>query len=272
MMGSSTVHELDQDFINSFRSPATAGNRIRDLNPISFAIIMLSCSVTAIALPGPAGPAAICLLFAVLSVAAGLAKTFLPLYGKLFAVVGLILFVLRAAFLPGNHILWTVGPISISAEGIIQGLNFSLVVMAVCGAVTFFFAVTPMKNLMLALEQRGVTPRATYIILASFQAITDLGKNTKVVMDAQKSRGIETEGGMVRRTTAFLPILAPVFLAAMSQTEERALALDARAFNSRNRHSHLVSLRPVSSAEIIVVCAVALGAVLSIVGAVFIWN
>lgn len=271
-MSTSTIHDLDQEFINSFRTPATTGNRIRDLNPISFAIIMLACAVAAVTLPHPIGPAATCLVFAILSLAAGVARTYLPLYGKLFAVVGLILFVLRAAFLPGDNVLLKVGPISISSEGIIQGLDFALVVMALCGAVTFFFAVTPMKNLMLALELRGITPRATYIILASFQAITDLGKNTKVVMDAQKSRGIETEGGMVRRVTAFVPILAPVFLAAMSQTEERALALDARAFNSRSKHSHLVSFRPVGAPEIVLVCAVIACAILSIVGAVFIWN
>ncbi|WP_427018274.1 energy-coupling factor transporter transmembrane component T [Pseudarthrobacter sp. P1] len=271
-MSTATAHELDQEFINSFRSPATTGNPVRDLNPISFAIIMLACAVAAVALPGPAGPAAICLLFVVLSLAAGVGKTFLPAYGKLFAVVGLILFVLRAAFLPGEHVLFTAGPLSISSEGIAQGLGFALVVMALCGAMTLFFTVTPMKNLMLALELRGVTPRATYVILASFQAITDLGKNTKVVMDAQKSRGIETEGGIARRVTAFAPILAPVFLAAMSQTEERALALDARAFNSRSQHSHLVSLRPVAAAETTLVCAVVAAAVLSIAGAVFIWN
>ncbi|MDQ0276477.1 energy-coupling factor transporter transmembrane protein EcfT [Arthrobacter silviterrae] len=271
-MSTPIIDELDQEFIDSFRSPASAGNRIRDLNPISFAVIMVACAVAAVTLPGPWGPAAICLIYVAVSIAAGVSKAFLPAYGKLFAVVGLILFVLRAAFLPGEHVLLRLGPIAISAEGIAQGLDFALVVMALCGAMTLFFTVTPMKNLMLALELRGVTPRATYVILASFQAITDLGKNTKVVMDAQKSRGIETEGGMVGRVTAFVPILAPVFLAAMSQTEERALALDARAFNSRSRHSYLVSLQPVGAAEIALVCAVAACAVLSIVGAAFIWN
>lgn len=272
-MTSSTISPvLDQAFVDRFRKPATQGNRVRDLNPISFAIIMLALAVSAVALPSLAGPAAICVVFVVLSMAAGVSKTFLPAYGKLFAVVGLILFVLRAMFLPGEHVLFTMGPISVSTEGIIQGLHFAFVVMALCGAMVLYFMVTPMKHLMLALELKGVTPRATYVILASFQAITDLGKNTKVVMDAQKSRGIETEGGITRRLTAFVPILAPVFLTAMSQTEERALALDARAFNSRSAHTHLVSLRPVGASENMLVCAAVAVAVLSIAGAIFLWN
>lgn len=263
---------LDREFIDSFRKPVSQGNTVRDLNPISFAIIMLALAVSAVALPSLVGPAAVCLAFVVLSMVAGVGKTFLPAYAKLFAIVGLILFALRAMFLPGEHVLFTIGPISVSAEGINQGLDFAFVVMALCGAMVLFFMVTPMKNLMLALELRGVTPRATYVILASFQAIADLGKNTKVVMDAQKSRGIETEGGITRRLTAFVPILAPVFLTAMSQTEERALALDARAFNSRSAHTHLVSLRPVGALENMLVCAAVAVAVLSIAGAIFLWS
>lgn len=216
-------------------------------------------------------PAIICALYVVIALLAGVGKAFISNYAKLFAVVGLILFVLRAAFLPGTHILFSLGPISVSMEGVTDGLRFALVVMALCGSVTLFFALTPIKYLMLALEIRGLTPRATYVMLASFQSIIDLGKNARVVMDAQKSRGIETEGSLTSRFKAFVPILAPVFLAAMNETEERALALDARAFNSRSSHTHLVSLRPVRAGEIILVNAALALAVISILGAVLSW-
>jgi energy-coupling factor transporter transmembrane protein EcfT len=128
-----------------------------------------------------------------------------------------------------------------------------------------------MKYLMLALELRGLTPRATYVMLASFQAIIDLGKNARVVMEAQKARGIETDGSLLTRLRAFFPILAPVFLAAMNQTEERAIALDARAFNSRVRHSHLVTLRPTRPWEklLLALAIAALG--LSTLGALLSW-
>src|SRR5690606_13781054 len=108
---------------------------------------------------------------------------------------------------------------------------------------TLFFAVVTVRYLMLALELRGLTPRATYVVLASFQTITDLGRNARTVLEAQQSRGIETQGNFVTRARAFFPIIAPVFLAALNQTEERAIALDARAFNARTKHTHLVTLR-----------------------------
>jgi len=232
---------------------------------------LVSLVVIAIAIPGVLAPALVCASFVVIAFCAGVGPSFASTYAKLFAVVGLILFVLRAAFIPGSTILFTVGPIAVSLQGVVDGARFTLAVMAMCGAVTLFFSLVPMKYLMLALELKGMTPRATYVILASFQSIIDLGKNAKVVMDAQKSRGIETEGSIAQRVRAFVPILAPVFLAAMNQTEERALALDARAFNSRQAHSHLVSLHGIRTRDIAVLCAALALAAVSIVGALLTW-
>ena len=232
---------------------------------------LVSLVVIAVAIPGLLAPTLICVSYVVIAFCAGVGLSFTSTYLKLFAVVGLILFVLRAAFIPGEHVLFQVGAIAVSVEGIIDGARFTLAVMAMCGAVTLFFALIPMKYLMLALELKGMTPRVTYVILASFQSIIDLGKNAKVVMDAQKSRGIETEGSIAQRVRAFVPILAPVFLAAMNETEERALALDARAFNSRQPHSHLVSLHGIRTRDVVVLCAALALAVASILGALLTW-
>lgn len=232
---------------------------------------LVSLVVIAVAIPGLLAPVLVCLSYVVVAYCAGVGGSFASTYAKLFAVVGLILFVLRAAFIPGEHVLFTLGAIAVSVEGIVAGARFSLCVMAMCGAVTLFFSLIPIKYLMLALELRGMTPRATYVILASFQSIIDLGKNAKVVMDAQKSRGIETEGSISQRVRAFVPVLAPVFLAAMNETEERALALDARAFNSREAHSHLVSLHGVRTRDVIVLCAAGALAVIAILGGLLTW-
>lgn len=262
---------VDQGFVDAFRRPAEQGNWVRNMNPIIVFLVFLSLAVIPIAIPGLIAPALMCLVYVGIALLAGVGKKFIPLYLKLFLVVGLILFLLRAAFIPGEHVLFTVGPISPTVEGVVDGLRFSLIVMVLCGALTLFFAVVPMKYLMLALELRGLTPRATYVMLASFQAISDLSKNARIVMEAQKSRGIETDGSVMTRVKAFFPILAPVFLAAMNQTEERAIALDARAFNSASAHSHLVTLRKSRPWEIVLLVIAFGAAVLSILGAVLSW-
>lgn len=261
-----------EEFTERFRRPLSSGNAIRDFNPINIIVMLASLAVLSLALPGIIPPIAVSVAYVLIAFAAGVGRRFASTFGKLYAIVGVILFVLRAIFLDIGQQLVTFGPFVISTGGLMQALRFSLLVMALCGALTLFFAMTPMKNLMLALESRGVTPRATYVILASFQSIIDLGKNSKTVMDAQRSRGVETEGSLRIRLKAFAPILAPVFLAAMNQTEERALALDARAFNSPHRHSHLARLKPVSAVEATITAVLAALAVFSIVGVYTLWN
>lgn len=234
---------IDREFVDSFRRPVAQGNWVRDINPL-IAFLVLGClAIIPIWIKGLIAPVIMCAVFAGVSLLAGVGRRFIPGYLKLFLGVGFILFILRAAFEPGDHVLFELGPLSPTLEGVESGARFALVVMVLCGALTLYAALMPAKYLMLALEERGLTPRATYVLLASFQAITDLGRNVRVVMDAQKSRGIEMEGSLLRRSKAFFPTIAPAFLAAMTQTEERAVALDARAFNAKAAHTRLVSLR-----------------------------
>lgn len=240
---------IDPALIESFRHPATTGNWLRDINPVNELIVLTSLAVLSLVWPAPTAPIVVCLVYVLAGFVAGVGAQFSSAFAKLFAIVGVILFVLRALFLTGGTPLWVWGPFSVTTGGIMAGLNFALNVMALCGALVLFFTITPMKNLMLALENRGLSPRATYVVLASFQAIIDLGKNARTVMAAQGARGIETQGSFVTRTRAFAPVLAPVFLAAMNQTDERAVALDARAFNSRNEHTQLVSLPRVGAIQ-----------------------
>lgn len=258
-------------FAATFERELTLGNWVRDRNPITTLLVLASLAVVAFGIPGAIAPVAVSVVFLGIAFAGGVGRSFTMTFLKLWLVVGLLLFVLRAALLKGATVLFSLGPIAVTKEGIIEGLRFSTVVMAICGAVALFFALVPIRNLMLALELRGLTPYASYVLLASFQAITDLGKTAKVVLDAQKARGIETEGSIGRRIRAFVPVLAPVFLSAMTATEERAIALDARAFNSRIPHSHLVIMRATPRWEWVVVVLAIAAAILSCIGGAVEW-
>ena len=256
---------------DAYRRPTTRGNPILDLNPITLLLSLTFVTVAAVAVHGWIAPVMVSALFVVVAYLAGRGTSYLVTILKLWLVVGLLLFVLRALLVEGEQVLIPLGPIAVTMEGILDGLQFATVVMAICGAVTLFFALVPVRHLTLALEHLGVSPRASFVLLASFQSITDLGATARVVLDAQKARGIETEGSMLVRAKAFFPILAPVFLTAMSATEERAIALDARAFNSPGPKTSLVQLRPTPVREWVVVVVTLLVAIAAIVGGAAGW-
>lgn len=265
--------EQDIEFIDRFRRPVTLGNRVRDTNPIILLAIVVLLAVTVVVLPDIVGPAAVCLSCLLIAAAAGVGRTFAASYTKLCVVIGVLLFTVRAVFaVDRDAALWTWGPFAVSAAGIGIAADFALLVLAMCGLITLLFTIVPVRHLMLALERIGVSPKASYITLASFQAITDLGAHTRTVLDAQKARGIETDGSLRRRARAFFPVLTPVFLSAMSETEERALALDARAFHAPVRHTHLAFLPSTSATQWVVLAGTVVLTGLAITGKVLLWH
>ncbi|MFZ4892910.1 energy-coupling factor transporter transmembrane component T [Plantibacter sp. Mn2098] len=254
-----------------FRATVDRGNPVKNTDPIAFLAVLTAAAVVAGVLGTWESALVVSTVLFVIAALAGVARGYLSTWLKIVAFVGVLLFLTRAAFAPGTHVLFQFVAIKVTAESIAAGLDFSLTVMAVCGAVVLMFTAMPMTDLLLALEQAGMTPRATYVVLASFQAITDLAQSSRVVMDAQRARGVETQGGPITRMRAFLPVLAPVFLTAIASTEERAVALDARAFNATAKHTHLRRLRPMRFGDIALISIAALAIVVVLVGKVSSW-
>ncbi|WP_309069712.1 energy-coupling factor transporter transmembrane component T [Microbacterium sp.] len=251
-----------------YRAEATLGNPIRDMNPLILLGCIAALATVSVVMPGWIVAAAMGAVFVGIGFLAGKGREYLITFLKLWAAIGLILFVLRAVLTRGGDVIVPLGPIAVTTQGVQDGLRFAAAVMAICAAATLFFALVPMRHLMLALERIGVSPRISYVLLASFQSITDLGATARVVLEAQKARGIETEGNVLVRVRAFFPVLAPVFLSAMSATEERAIALDARAFNRPGAHTSLVRLRAPRWWEWLVLVLLVAAAVVATGGAV----
>jgi energy-coupling factor transporter transmembrane protein EcfT len=254
-----------------FREPTTLKNRVRDWTPGVTFITLASMAALAASRGGFVWPTAIIGLYVVWAFCAGVGSAFLHKYIRLALLIGGVFFLARSLVLPGTHVLWSLGGLKISQESLVSAGSFALVLVAISGALILLFQLVPVKNMMLALEDVGVSPSVTFVVLASFQSITDLGANSKVIAAAQEARGIEMGGTMSRKVKAFFSIITPVFLTAMSETEERALALDARAFGAHVKHTHLVQIRKASPAQKSMMWLSVCVALVSIAGATTSW-
>ncbi|MFB2596851.1 energy-coupling factor transporter transmembrane component T [Herbiconiux sp. P17] len=257
--------------IARFREPSTLHNRVRDWNPGVTFFVLAAMAAFAASRGGFLWPVVIIALYVVWAFVGGVGGTFLLTYSRLALLIGGVFFLARSLVLPGEHVLWTFGGLEVSEESLLAAGAFALTLVALSGALILLFNLVPVKNMMLALEQVGVSPRVTFVVLASYQSIADLGANSKVIAAAQESRGIEMGGSPGRKVKAFFSIITPVFLTAMSDTEERALALDARAFGAPTKHTHLVQIKRASVAQKILVSVSLVVAVLSILGAATSW-
>ena len=69
------------------------------------------------------------------------------------------------------------------------------------------------------------------------------------ITDAQRSRGMETEGKLSVRMKAFLPLISPVVMSSLINTRERAIALEVRGFGRKQKKTWLEE-RPKNKADV----------------------
>lgn len=168
----------------------------------------------------------------ILSAVCGILKEYvLTLFKTLFVVV-LFMFILQALFYPGGEIVWQWKVISIKKDGLLYALSLSSKVFVFGGSLLLFFKTTKIKDFVSSLEQLGLSPTFSYVILSTLQIIPQMEKRSKQIMDAQRSRGVEIEGNLISRAKAFIPALGPLVLSSIVGTEERAITLEARAFSA----------------------------------------
>jgi energy-coupling factor transport system permease protein len=136
-------------------------------------------------------------------------------------------------FLPGGATpVATIGPLVITLEGIHLALEVVIRIVTISGAVTLLYLTTRPAELVNDLERRGVSRRVAFVANASVRTVPAMVARAREITDAQRARGLDTEGGPLRRARGVIPIVGPVILGAIGEVEERTMALEARAFTA----------------------------------------
>jgi energy-coupling factor transport system permease protein len=70
------------------------------------------------------------------------------------------------------------------------------------------------------------------------------------IIDAQRSRGLETSGNVFKRIQALVPLVGPLIFGSLVEVEERAIAIEARGFTLPRKKTSLREIpdRPVERA------------------------
>ena len=186
----------------------------------------------AVVVGGVAGPAILTLVAVLIpALAASILGRLLRTALLLTLPIAISVLVVNLLFYPaGREILFQIGPIRATAEGLGFALETLARIGAISGAITLFYLTTPPGELVLDLERRGVSPRVAFVALASVQTVPALVERAGTITAAQRARGLDTEGSVWRRLRGILPLAGPVLLGSITEVEERTMALEARGF------------------------------------------
>ena len=70
--------------------------------------------------------------------------------------------------------------------------------------------ITPAKEFYHCTGKKGLNPKVAFILLLSLQMIPEMTKQSNVIMNSQKARGVETEGNILVRAKALIQVFYTV--------------------------------------------------------------
>ena len=161
------------------------------------------------------------------------------------------IFIIQSLFIPAGEVWLKFGFISVYKEGVMKAIGLTSKLTAIVSALTMLTLITPVKDFTLALEKKGLNPKAAFILMLTLQTIPEMKKQADVIMDSQKARGIETEGNVFVRAKALIPIFIPLVLSSIANTEERAITLEARGFSVGEKRTILYDIEETKNDKII---------------------
>jgi energy-coupling factor transport system permease protein len=174
------------------------------------------------------------------AVVAGVLRPLLRAVLVLALPIAISVVVINVLFFPaGQQVLFRIGPITATAEGLAFALEVVARIVAISGAISLFYLTTTPGQLTIDLERRGVPPRLAFVASASVQTVPAMVDRAAAITAAQRARGLDTEGSIAARIRGIVPIVGPVILGAIGDVEKRTMALEARGF-SRPGHRTLL--------------------------------
>lgn len=152
----------------------------------------------------------------------------------------LVIFLIQGLFNHDNRtVMFSIGVITFYREGGLFAVRIGCNILNMLLSFGIFVLTTSPQELVDELEKSGFSPRFGYIINSVFQILPQMLAARDVIADAQRSRGMETEGNMLVRIKAFLPLISPVVMSSLINTRERAIALEVRGFGRKQKKTWL---------------------------------
>jgi energy-coupling factor transport system permease protein len=119
-------------------------------------------------------------------------------------------------------------------------LGMALKLAIILGAGIFFLSVTRIEEFAYALTRLGMPYKIGFTFSLAFRLVPVFLDATGTVVQAQRCRGLDFDrGGFAQRLARYIPVIVPVFMAALRRADNMAMALEARGFQSGRKRTTL---------------------------------
>jgi energy-coupling factor transport system permease protein len=214
----------------------------QSLNPSTKLVIAVAQAAVAFGVRGWTGPLVVLAMVVVAAIVARIGRSMVPFTLAVIPLVASILLVNTFLFPGATDVIVRIGPLTPTWSGLEAALQATLRVAAFALSVAAFALTTRTDDLLADLERRGLGRRGVFVIGAAIGMIPRMAERASEITDSQRARGLDTEGSPRRRVRGVVPLAGPLIISAVSEVEERTMALEARAFSAPGRRTVLRQL------------------------------
>ena len=155
-------------------------------------------------------------------------------------------------FMDPGDVLFHIGPINATKQGLISGLMmvFRLILLIVTTSI-MTLTTSPidltdgLERVMRPFQAVGVPAHELAMMMTiALRFIPTLIEETDKIMKAQMARGADFESGnIIRRVKSMIPVLVPLFVSAFRRADELALAMEARCYRGGKGRTRMKELK-----------------------------
>ena len=164
---------------------------------------------------------------------------------------------------------WSGHVVANREAALLLALRLWLRVAIVLAGAMLWLSTAPPEQLTRALLASRLPPGVAYLLASPVLLVEQLKARLAAIAEAQATRGVDMHAPWFKRWRNVLTLSLPLVIWTLSDVNERAAALDARAFRSRSRRT-TVNAPPLASWERPLRALALLGALL--IGASFLWR
>lgn len=160
-------------------------------------------------------------------------REFFRAFWRIILPAAAFLFLMQAFFQPiGEQVIFKIWFLDITRESLLFALRNAMRIIVMVSSFTLFLLTTHPSELMSDLTRRKLPGTFAYVIISTLQIIPQMQAKAATIIAAQRSRGLDTEGGFFKRIGALVPLVGPLVFGSLVEVEERAIAIEARGFTA----------------------------------------
>ncbi|MDQ3930631.1 MAG: energy-coupling factor transporter transmembrane protein EcfT [Chloroflexota bacterium] len=183
-----------------------------------------------------------------------------------FLVIALSIVVLNTIFhrpLASETPLFSIGPLTVSQEGLEIGLSIGLRILFLVSTSLLFVATTEPQEFVLSLVQQAkLGYKLAFALLVAYRFVPLFAEEYANIRAAARVRGIGTDQGFLARLRSLRRDAVPLLASAIRRSERLAVAMDSRAFGAYPTRTYRKTLKVAMSDWLFFFCTLGVSALL----------